>query len=270
MSVASQSLMDNITYEDLYRRWEQGNWSAYDIDFSERPRGLGVAQRHPAALGDVDLLDVLLRRGPGRRHPRPLHHRRPDRGAVLLPRHPAGRRGPPLGLLPPLLQGGDRGRRRLDPVDPRLHPAPAQLGLPRHLRPPRRDGRGTAQGPLAAQVRAGDHALPPDRRGQPGPARPALHRGLLRHRRDDAGLQLRDGQRLPRRAAPHRLRRQGPLRTAGRGRARLRRRTGPRWSSCCAKSCPTAPPSSRRRTSTASTPSATASASRTSSPSASN
>jgi hypothetical protein len=35
MSVASQSLMDNVTYEDLYRRWEGGNWSAYDIDFSQ-------------------------------------------------------------------------------------------------------------------------------------------------------------------------------------------------------------------------------------------
>jgi Ribonucleotide reductase, small chain/SCP-2 sterol transfer family len=34
MSVASQSLMENITYEDLYKRWEQGNWSAYDIDFA--------------------------------------------------------------------------------------------------------------------------------------------------------------------------------------------------------------------------------------------
>ncbi|OJU85570.1 MAG: hypothetical protein BGO11_00240 [Solirubrobacterales bacterium 70-9] len=34
MSVASQRLMENVTYEDLYRRWEQGNWSAYDIDFS--------------------------------------------------------------------------------------------------------------------------------------------------------------------------------------------------------------------------------------------
>jgi len=34
MSVASQSLMHNVTYEDLYHRWEQGNWSAYDIDFS--------------------------------------------------------------------------------------------------------------------------------------------------------------------------------------------------------------------------------------------
>jgi hypothetical protein len=34
MSIASQRLMDNVTYEDLYKRWEQGNWSAYDIDFS--------------------------------------------------------------------------------------------------------------------------------------------------------------------------------------------------------------------------------------------
>jgi Ribonucleotide reductase, small chain/SCP-2 sterol transfer family len=34
MSVASQRLMENVTYEDLYKRWEQGNWSAYDIDFT--------------------------------------------------------------------------------------------------------------------------------------------------------------------------------------------------------------------------------------------
>jgi hypothetical protein len=39
MSVAAQSLMDNITYEDLYRRWEQGNWSAMDIDFSQDQEG---------------------------------------------------------------------------------------------------------------------------------------------------------------------------------------------------------------------------------------
>jgi len=39
MSVASQSLMDSVTYEDLYRRWEHGNWSAYDIDFSQDREG---------------------------------------------------------------------------------------------------------------------------------------------------------------------------------------------------------------------------------------
>ena len=51
MSVASQSLMDNITYEDLYKRWEQGNWSAYDIDFSgDRAgwEGLSDIQRRSA------------------------------------------------------------------------------------------------------------------------------------------------------------------------------------------------------------------------------
>src|ERR1700710_744955 len=39
MSVASQRLMENVTYEDLYMRWEQGNWSAYDIDFSADAAG---------------------------------------------------------------------------------------------------------------------------------------------------------------------------------------------------------------------------------------
>jgi hypothetical protein len=39
MSVASQSLMDKITYVDLYKRWEQGNWSAYDLDFSQDRTG---------------------------------------------------------------------------------------------------------------------------------------------------------------------------------------------------------------------------------------
>ena len=27
--------LDNITYEDLYARWERGNWRATEIDFSE-------------------------------------------------------------------------------------------------------------------------------------------------------------------------------------------------------------------------------------------
>jgi hypothetical protein len=51
MSVASQSLMDNVTYEDLYRRWEGGNWSAYDIDFSGDKagwEGLSEIQRRSA------------------------------------------------------------------------------------------------------------------------------------------------------------------------------------------------------------------------------
>jgi hypothetical protein len=51
MSVAAQRLMDNITYEDLYRRWEHGNWSAYDIDFAKDREGwqsLSEIQRRSA------------------------------------------------------------------------------------------------------------------------------------------------------------------------------------------------------------------------------
>jgi hypothetical protein len=51
MSVASQSLMDRITYVDLYKRWEQGNWSAYDLDFSQDRAGwesLSEVQRRSA------------------------------------------------------------------------------------------------------------------------------------------------------------------------------------------------------------------------------
>jgi ribonucleotide reductase beta subunit family protein with ferritin-like domain len=30
---------DQISYEDLYKRWEQGNWKAYDIDFAQDRKG---------------------------------------------------------------------------------------------------------------------------------------------------------------------------------------------------------------------------------------
>ena len=33
-----QSPLKNVTYEDLYRRWEQGNWRSTDIDFSQDRR----------------------------------------------------------------------------------------------------------------------------------------------------------------------------------------------------------------------------------------
>src|SRR3712207_9257869 len=42
---------DQISYEDLYRRWEQGNWSAYEIDFSKDKEGwesLSEVQRNSA------------------------------------------------------------------------------------------------------------------------------------------------------------------------------------------------------------------------------
>jgi len=33
-TLPTKNPLDNISYEDLYRRWEKGNWSAMDIDFS--------------------------------------------------------------------------------------------------------------------------------------------------------------------------------------------------------------------------------------------
>jgi hypothetical protein len=39
MSVAAQTATGDISYEDLYERWEHGNWSAYDLDFSEDRKG---------------------------------------------------------------------------------------------------------------------------------------------------------------------------------------------------------------------------------------
>jgi 1,2-phenylacetyl-CoA epoxidase catalytic subunit len=40
MSVAAKTgATGDISYEDLYQRWEHGNWSAYDLDFSEDRRG---------------------------------------------------------------------------------------------------------------------------------------------------------------------------------------------------------------------------------------
>jgi hypothetical protein len=39
MSVAEHNLTDRITYDDLYRRWEQSNWSATALDFSADREG---------------------------------------------------------------------------------------------------------------------------------------------------------------------------------------------------------------------------------------
>ena len=39
MSVAQHNLAGQISYEDLYRRWEDGNWKAREIDFSSDRAG---------------------------------------------------------------------------------------------------------------------------------------------------------------------------------------------------------------------------------------
>jgi 1,2-phenylacetyl-CoA epoxidase catalytic subunit len=51
MSVAQQSIAERITYDDLYRRWEEGNWKATELDFSQDRDGwdlLNEIQRRSA------------------------------------------------------------------------------------------------------------------------------------------------------------------------------------------------------------------------------
>ena len=51
MSVAAAEPRGNnagtITYEDLYRRWEDNNWSAMGLDFSRDRAGRPVRGYHP-------------------------------------------------------------------------------------------------------------------------------------------------------------------------------------------------------------------------------
>jgi len=39
MSVAQRDIAGGITYDDLYRRWEEGNWKATELDFSKDREG---------------------------------------------------------------------------------------------------------------------------------------------------------------------------------------------------------------------------------------
>ena len=222
-----------ITYEDLYRRWEEGELEGDRHRLLRGPQGLGGAERDPAQVGALDLLDVLLRRGLGHRQPLPLHRRRAEGGAEVLPRDAAGRRGPPLGLLPSLLQGGDRRRRRRSA---RRSPTPRpQLGWGYRNVFDRLDRMGDElrQRPLAAEVRAGDRALPHGRRGDPGPARAALHRGLLRRRpaRCPASARACTTSRATSSATSASASRCSPSASASRTSAR------PRSPRSCARSC---------------------------------
>ena len=87
----------------------------------------------------LELRAVLLGRGRGGRRPVALHRRRAARGAEVLPRHPAGGRGAPRGLLRALHERGRGHRRRHRGHGARRHPAAAHVGLQQGVRPARDD-----------------------------------------------------------------------------------------------------------------------------------
>src|SRR5215216_2292903 len=94
------SYVERISYDDLYRGWEEGNWRATEIDFSkdrEGWRALSEVQRKSALwtysmffYGEDSITDNLS----------PLHRRGAQGGAEVLPRHATGGRGPARRLLP--------------------------------------------------------------------------------------------------------------------------------------------------------------------------
>ena len=68
---------DAISYEDLYARWERGNWRATELDFTEDARQWREDfTEFERTGGAVELLPVLLGRGRRRGQPLPLHRRR--------------------------------------------------------------------------------------------------------------------------------------------------------------------------------------------------
>ena len=226
---------DAISYEDLYARWERGNWSATELDFTEDARQWREDfTEFERTGGAVELLPVLLGRGRRRRQPLPLHRRRAARGAEVLPHHPAGRRGPPRGLLQALHAGGLRHRRRLhgsglEAIKPQLTPGFRKIfdrldTMADELRADR----------SPAPAGGGRDPLPRRHRGRARPAGPALHLQLPRATRPAPGLPRGHGEHRRRRAAPHRLRRQAPVRPQP-------RRPGSAFQRPSRRSCATSP-----------------------------
>ena len=55
MSVAEANLTDRITYDDLYRRWEQNNWQATAIDFSQDRKGWEARKYFCSSFGAASM-----------------------------------------------------------------------------------------------------------------------------------------------------------------------------------------------------------------------
>ena len=126
---------DQISYDDLYARWEQGNWRATEIDlsidreqwqheFNDLERRAALWTYSMFFHGEDSVADNLS----------PYIDAAPTRGAEVLPRHPAGRRGTTRGPVRAVHAGGRRRGRATRPRS-RRDPAAADLGLPEGLRP---------------------------------------------------------------------------------------------------------------------------------------
>ena len=209
-------------------RWERGNWRATEIDFSEDARAVARGLHRLRAQGRaLELRALLLGRGRGGRRPLALHRRRAARGAEVLPRHPAGRRGAPRRLLQPLHAA--RSRASAATTSPTASTAiKPQLtwGFRKvfdRLETMSDELRRDPSIPKLAAAVTLYHVVIEATLAQPGQH---FITSYLERPRPAARLPRGHGERRRRRAAPHRLRREAagrPLRDGPRGAARRRR-----------------------------------------------
>ena len=213
MAVTVPAATDQIDYADLYARWERGNWSATEIDFTQDRidwhEKFTDEQRRGALWlytlffhGEDSVADNLspyIDAAPLEEQKYFLATQQVDeaRHAVFFHRwmHEVvgvgdGSLGDGLRATQHELTWGHRKLfGRLDRMADELRCRP-----------------------LAADARPRGHALPRRRRGHARPARPAHDRDVAGADGPHAGLSRGDAQRRDRRAAPHRLRRQAPRR----------------------------------------------------------
>jgi hypothetical protein len=82
---------DQVSYADLYARWEQGNWRATDLDLSIDRQQWEHEFTEVERRGAQWTYPRSSMRGLGNRQPVAVHQRRATRRAEVLPGHPAGR-----------------------------------------------------------------------------------------------------------------------------------------------------------------------------------
>ena len=239
MSVAAQSLMDSVTYEDRDHRWEQGNWSAYDIDFSADNEGWDSLSDVQRRLADVDLLGCSSHVSTGSPTPSPpctSPPPRPRQQQYFLATQQVDEVRHSVFFHRFFKEVIGVGGETIQHY-PLLHPAAVKLGSPRYLRPPRRatadQRRRDRSIPKYAQAITLYHLIVEGSLAQPG-----------QHFIEDF---FSSEESLPVRGSRYRAKSpvpssatsgsgSKPLRAARRGEPRLGGRIGRRWSSCCGAS----------------------------------
>ena len=156
--IDQRSFVDQISYDDLYRRWEEGNWKATEFDFSKDREGW-------ASLSDVQRKSALWTYS--------MFFYGED--SVT-------------DNLSPFIDAAPLEEQKYFLATQQVDEARHAVFFHRFFKEV--IGAGDTIGSTLAYTEA-------QRRGGARPAGTALHRGLLQQGRDDARVQRGDAQRLP-------------------------------------------------------------------------